>query len=206
MKQTFVSWCQKSDINGLSKIFDYENNFVKFIWLIILLVSLGVNAWIMSWSIVAYLQYEVVSLIQVFSERPTEFPAVTICDINQFTTEKGLSFVNSLIDAKCDEKCAAFNAAMNASNPEFSAEYKKLFGLNLAQISCYFHGDRNNCLNYFHWIWNYDYGNCFQFNSILNNLDTKTISVEGILNSLSIKKSKFTNVNLTKIGTLNLSG
>jgi hypothetical protein len=26
-----VSWCEKSDVNGLAKIFEYENNFVRFI-------------------------------------------------------------------------------------------------------------------------------------------------------------------------------
>ena len=54
LKDVFVSWCQKSDINGLSKIFDYENNLIRFIWTIILLTSVAITAWIMSLSIIAY--------------------------------------------------------------------------------------------------------------------------------------------------------
>ena len=68
------------------KIFEYENRFVKLLWLIVLLVSLGITAWVVSWNVLAYLDYEVVSQICVVYETPTEFPAVTFCDNNPFTT------------------------------------------------------------------------------------------------------------------------
>ena len=54
LKDVFMSWCQKSDINGLSKIFDYENSLIRFIWTIILLASIAITAWIMSLSIIDF--------------------------------------------------------------------------------------------------------------------------------------------------------
>ena len=95
IKDVFVSWCQKSDINGLSKIFDYENNLIRFIWTIILLASIAITAWIMSSSIIAYYEYSVVSQISIVYEQPTEFPSVTFCDNYQFTTVEGIEFVKS---------------------------------------------------------------------------------------------------------------
>ena len=87
IKETFILWCERSDVNGISKIFDYENSYIRFFLLVIFLVSLGVTAWILSWSIFLYLEYGVVSKIGVVYEQPTEFPAVTICDNDLFTTQ-----------------------------------------------------------------------------------------------------------------------
>ena len=89
-KETVVLWCEKSDVNGLAKIFEYKNNFVRFIWLFVLLFSLGVTAWIMSWSILEFTRHGTVSKIEMIYERPTEFPAVTFCDYQPFTTQTGL--------------------------------------------------------------------------------------------------------------------
>ena len=89
-----VSWCEKSDVNGLSKIFEYENVFVRFVLFILLLVSLGFTAWFMSWSILDYFERDIVSKIQAVYEKPTEFPAITFCDSQPFTTQQSFDFVN----------------------------------------------------------------------------------------------------------------
>ena len=90
LKETFVEFCQRTDTNAIGKIFEYENFFVKCIWLIVLLGSLSLTGWVMSWSVLAYLQYDVVSQIGVVYETSTEFPAVTFCDSNPFTTNISL--------------------------------------------------------------------------------------------------------------------
>ena len=87
LKETFIEFSQRTDINAYGKIFEYENYLVKFLWSIVLLGSLGVTAWVLSWSVLEYSQYGVVSQIGVVYENPTEFPAVTFCDNNPFTTE-----------------------------------------------------------------------------------------------------------------------
>ena len=68
---------------------------------------------------------------------------------------------------------------MHATNPSYGDENIKKLGLSFENItSCQF--DKLNCKNDLHWIWLYDYGNCFQFDSGLNftsqNIDMVKIS------------------------------
>ncbi len=100
LKETFILWCENSDVNGLSKIFKYESILIRFFLFTILLASFCMTAWIMCLSIVAYLQYGVVSQIGVIFEQPAEFPAVNFCDNEQFTTRKGLDFVKKFYDSQ----------------------------------------------------------------------------------------------------------
>ena len=46
-KSTFVKWSERILINCYRKIFEYENYFVKLFWLLILLSSLSVTAWLL---------------------------------------------------------------------------------------------------------------------------------------------------------------
>ena len=167
LEETFVQFFQRTDINAIGKIFEYENFFVKFIWLIVLLGSLSLTAWVMSWSVVAYLKYGVVSQIGVLYETPTEFPAVTFCDNNPFTTNVSLPVFSQNGGLRKN----IINGRMFASNPSYGDDNRKQLGLNFSQINNQFsYCSYNNidCKNDLHWYWSYDYGNCFQFNVGLN--------------------------------------
>ena len=80
LKETLNEFSQRTNLNCYAKIFIYNNWFVKFIWLFVLLGSASLTAWVLSWSVSAYLNYAVVSQIKVLYEMPAEFPAITICD------------------------------------------------------------------------------------------------------------------------------
>ena len=185
-KETFIEFSQRTDINAYGKIFEYENYFVKLLWLIVLLGSLGITAWILSWSVLAYLQYGVVSQIGVVYENPTEFPAVTFCDNNPFTTEYS-NFIDGIDQAGYPMNGnIPYNfrptilGKMTASNPSYGDEKRKLLGLTKSQIFltgsqgdvfpyCFY--NNQDCSDDLHWHWHYDYGNCFQFNVGLNSRD-----------------------------------
>ena len=167
LKETFLSWSERSDVNCYGKIFEYENIFVKSIWAFILLGALGATSWFVSWSILAYLDYGVVSQIGVVHEQPTEFPAVTICDNNPFTTQQGHEFVLSkLNESKNKIKKAVDLASMQAADPLYGDQNRKKLGLSLDQVKCIYNG--NDCKNDLRRIWLYQYGNCYQFNVGLN--------------------------------------
>ena len=56
---------------------------------------------------------------------------------------------------------------MHAANPAYGDENRKKLCLSINDIaSCQF--NKVDCKNDLHWIWSYDYENCFQFNSGLN--------------------------------------
>ena len=74
-------------------------------------------------------------------------------------------------------------------------------GLNLNQITCLYNDGKDCDL---HWHWQYDFGNCFQFNVGLNgtnnHIDKKMATIAGIDFGLNIKISNFTNYEISKIG------
>ena len=215
IKETFILWCEKSDVNGISKIFEYKNLFIRLFFLFVLLASLGITAWIMSWSIFAYFEYGIVSQIGVVYEQPTEFPAVTICDNDLFTTQTGQDLINELSNSSdCQNSenlnsiyCAKQLASILASDPSYGDENRKLLGLNLDQISCSYNGGMNCDL---HWHWQYDFGNCFQFNVGLdgtnNYIDKKMAQKAGIDFGLQITVYSFTNRLILKYGNYNYLG
>ena len=157
----------------------------------------------MSWNILEYMQHGKISKIEIIYERPTEFPAVTFCDNQPFTTQIARDLVNGFKANSRSETIRFFLALMNASSPSFGDEKRKQLGLNKNQITCSFFNV--DCKNDLHWIWSSFYGNCFQFNVGLNEsngfIGRKITNVEGVFNGLLIKIINFTNLNLTKIGT-----
>jgi hypothetical protein len=207
LKETFISWSTSADINCYTKIFEYENVFVRFIWLFVLLGSLGVTGWIMSWNIVSYFQYGVVSQIGLVYEQPTEFPAVTICDNDPFTTQQGLEFVNRFIGKSCSKVEDCKSPILAASDPAIDDEIRKSLGLNINQITCF---SGKECKNDLHWTWHFDYGNCFQFNVGKNlsndKIDKRTAIIEGILYPLRVIVQNFTNLNISKYSAIRNSG
>ena len=78
---------------------------------------------------------------------------------------KALAFKYNLDPSKLSELIEL--AKMTAANPLFGDENRKKLGFSINDItSCQF--NKVDCKNDLHWIWLYDYGNCFQFNSGLN--------------------------------------
>ena len=118
-------------------------------------------------------------------EAQSEFPAVTICNLNpfDFTTNKSTGdFVNQallkqnassyieLIDRinfvdEISRITDLIKAAIQSDNALTSAQVKSLgFSLETMLISCNFNGDACDASN-FTWIgFDFDYGNCYTFN------------------------------------------
>ena len=86
-KEIIFAWSQSVDINCYTKMMDYRPNYkIQFIWLIILLGSTGATFYFIAKSLIDYFGYEVVSKTNVVYEIPTQFPTVTFCDNNPFST------------------------------------------------------------------------------------------------------------------------
>jgi hypothetical protein len=167
-KETFLSWSKSVDINCYNKMLDYSGNyFVQFIWFMILLGSTGATFYLIAKSIMDYLKYEVITEINIVNKVPTEFPTVTFCDNNPFTSKmssdfiKNISITNQLDSTESLIKLAKYYAASKLIDDET----RKLFKTWSNQI-CYF--KETECSNDLHWYWSFDYGNCYRFNSSLN--------------------------------------
>ena len=193
LKETFVEFSQRTDLNVYGKLFAYENLLVKLVWLIALIGSFGLTAWVVRLNVLSYLDYDVVSQIGIVYEAPTEFPAVTFCDNNPFT----VNFPDNInIKDLTNKNDLKYGAIMAASDPAYVDENRKLLGLNISQITdiglgqdyiigdfAYCRYNNTDCSSDLHWYWHYDYGNCFQLNVGLNSsnlpIDLKEANREG---------------------------
>ena len=88
IKSVFLEWSQSVTYHCFPKIFKEKTRFfMRFIWTLIFLTFSGLTCYILINNVISYYQFNVVSTIQVVSERESVFPAVTICNSNPFTTK-----------------------------------------------------------------------------------------------------------------------
>jgi hypothetical protein len=185
LKEEVLEFCARTDINAFTKVFEYKNPFAKLAWLVFLFGALAFTGWVMSTGVLDFLQWPVQSQIGVYFENPTEFPAVTFCDVNPFTTKESQTVYKNFTDqygktlTKTNEtisvlKSPGFDILLMAAS-SYSDDYKKKLGLDITKLkdnhsSTFAFCKYNNteCVNDLHWYWDYEYGNCFQFNSGLN--------------------------------------
>ena len=120
-----------------------------------------------------YFDHEVVSQIRVVYEKPVEFPAVTICNNNPFTTKEAREiflqnyYVPMYKDIISWPHALKLFKMLASETESLSDETRKSFGLNMDNIQkCTYGGVE--CKNDLHWYWSFDFGNCFQFNVGLN--------------------------------------
>ena len=77
-----------SDIPLFSQNIQGEDSiFHEIIWTLIFITFSGLTCYILINNVISYYQFNVVSTIQVVSERESVFPAMTICNSNPFTTK-----------------------------------------------------------------------------------------------------------------------
>jgi hypothetical protein len=172
-KETFFSWSKSVDINCYTKMLDYGGNyFVQFIWLMILLGSTGATFYLIAYSIIGYLKYEVTSQIRIVNELPTQFPTVTFCDNNPFSTLYAEEFMDDIyLNLNEPDSDILFNLAKyHASSKLITNDDRQTF-ITPIYNGCTF--KKRDCSNDLHWYWSYEYGNCYQFNSGYNMSDDK---------------------------------
>jgi hypothetical protein len=193
-KEIFFKWSHNVDINCYQKMLHYGPNNIKiqFIWLFILLGSTGATFYFISKSLIDYLNYEVVSQTNVIYELPTQFPTITFCDNNPFSTFESQSFIEKIAftnKVSTNSSYAFSLSQLIASSLLVSDAERKSFGLDINQIfQCTFLN--YNCKNDLHWYWTWEYGNCWQFNSGFNlmneKIDLKNSYNTGSISGLSI--------------------
>ena len=77
-------FASKSTLHGLHFLFGKRPTLQRTIWLLLLLVMSGLFVWQTSILIISFFEYKVSSRIKIISERHSVFPAVTICNFNQY--------------------------------------------------------------------------------------------------------------------------
>ena len=168
LKKVFLNWSRHVDINGYNKIFEYKNNLsVQLIWILILLMSTGATFWIISKNIMAYLNYDMSSQIDIINEMPAIFPTITICSNDPFTSKYAEKLYDNVLNQTGFKLASKYIVDTNLNNlvlmqvstPSFGDENRKRLGFDRSIIfSCKF--KKKHCENDMRWYWSYTYGNC----------------------------------------------
>ena len=133
--------------------------------------------------------------MQIIDDTPAEFPTVSICDSNPYTTLQAQFLINSLMQYLTNDKTGQklklsqlgfYNYYLLQNNtyihpsydinqlasaytldPNFSNSQRKALGWDLSQTmtSCTFNGIKCDFNNDFQWYFSPQYGNCYHFNA-----------------------------------------
>ena len=169
---------ESSVIHGIPKIFKSNRVIIKLVWLLCLFVAISCCLYAMSSNINEYLSYDVSTNIKIITESKTEFPTVTVCNINPLTTTDGLELMQYIANKYFDPNSIKtaeqltknleelnYGARLFAFQPEYSDEKRKNLGFNLSEslTFCIFNQEKCSIAD-FEWYYDMSHGNCFRFN------------------------------------------
>jgi len=162
-------------------------------------------------NIQTFYKYETTTNIEDVTEEPTQFPTITICNQNIFTTDAAILAISNTINSL--NKTNIFNMSMvsNLKLDKFHSDIQTLLTTTLNKIlnaqnetqqkslghliddfliECYFDNTACNSATDFIWYFDQTYGNCFRYNSGGNRTTLKESSEDGFLN-LGLKLTLF---------------
>jgi hypothetical protein len=163
-----------STSHGLPSIFRTRKIILKIMWLCCFLAS---SAWCIV-SIIAgineYLTYPTYKSTRIVKEVPTQFPAITICNLKTVNKTRSYSYIREINEVNFRPDMMPFEYIIGEqykmrtkinNNKFLTEESKKKIGFELKDmlISCYF--NYQSCdTNDFKYLYDPLYGNCYTFN------------------------------------------
>ncbi|RNA38831.1 amiloride-sensitive sodium channel subunit gamma-like [Brachionus plicatilis] len=143
--------------HGFPNIIRSEKWPFKILWILSTLVSIGLCSLLIIQSILLYFSYEVTTKIRVISEFKSEFPTITVCNINFFTTQLITDTFGSDFNSTPDD--FFFDLGFRDKIPKnldlklFGDSKEKLiktakesiYSINMSQIKYFYHPEHGNC-------------------------------------------------------------
>ncbi|RMZ93689.1 acid-sensing ion channel 1 isoform X2, partial [Brachionus plicatilis] len=161
-----------STSHGIPNIIRSSHISLKVLWTCFTVLSAGACAYLITEAIITYFKYEVTTKTRVIYEYKPFFPTVTICNVNQFTSNLSENFIKNheriLLSDNPLERSAETKANILSKSPEFE-KWKNLYGDPLEKliVNCEFNLEKCNTTNFKFFLHPF-YGNCYQFNSGYN--------------------------------------
>lgn len=180
---TIVDTGLDTTVHGVVPLIKREHPFIRLMWFVFLLASAVVCVYLIVLSILTYFEYETVTKTDQVYLLSTEFPAVTVCNINPFMTNSSVEFIDQLFyknhiwnstnpnDYFANISANAFGvykyfASTNALDPKRTDAFRKSLGHQMDEMlfSCSYNFQSCSPSD-FYWFYDIQYGNCFTFNS-----------------------------------------
>lgn len=174
IKQIVKEWCEVASTNGLPFIAKSKYLFITIMWILALATSAAICSYLVYSTVFDYLSYPTTTSVRLVQEVPAQFPAISFCNLNRF----------NLADETVKQTFDTFakNAVINPESVEVSIRSivksikSYMFNMNNTQkmnlgykiedmlLFCLY--DLTVCnASDFEWFYNFEYGNCFRFNS-----------------------------------------
>ena len=164
-----------------------KNNLAKLMWILFSIASASLCALFIYRTITDYLSYEVVTKTDVKYETRLTFPIVTICNLNIFTTNYSREILSKKYDSYYPHiGVLDLSLVDTVKIIKSNDSYRYLIGKRLENFitECKFSKSACDLSRDFEYYYDYNYGNCFRFNSgkDMNGSETKlkTVSKNGI--------------------------
>jgi len=187
---------------GLVKILHNQYKTVQIMWIVTLVCSSTLCFFLITNNVLNFLKFDVNTKTRKITQIPMLFPTITICNKNMFQTSYALDHIKKIIlknnltnifsasnqnitDDEIQE--ILFLSASYTLSSNFTDEMRKNLSLPLSTIlrSCKY--DDQPCgVEDFFWKYNRYLGNCFIFNSGINETILKETKQIGKRNGLSL--------------------
>ena len=179
IKKILIDIVLSSTSHGLPNIFKSNRLLLKIMWTFFLLVSLSYCSFSIIKSINSYYSWEYVTNIDIIQEVPTEFPAISICNLNIYVTDYAKSLLNQILlqVANISRRNTINESYLNSlrtkylfhfisMSDNFTDENRRNFSLPLKDflIDCNF-GISKCSADEFDWYYSMHHGNCYTFNN-----------------------------------------
>lgn len=188
IKSIIVDTLAGSTAHALPRVFQDKPIYLKVIWLMLFFLFFGVSTYVIVKNLISYFQYQVSVSVSYATESPTNFPAISICNLNPFYAPRAQSYINSVLNSynmtrfsnltsiKQNETAFSLDATVlstiltaAASDQNLSSSARKQLGFDIDTmlVSCWFNGVQCSSSD-FYWFQSYKYGNCYMFNGGVN--------------------------------------
>lgn len=179
IKEKFLEWCSFSTTHGIPNLSRANTKTTKLLWLICLIASSAYCFYSIVSIFMSYFAYSVIINIEVVEKAPVDFPAVTICNLNpldrrysqtyidNILAKHNLTYTNNLSQLDINPNTIKYLIKSNiAADSNLTIKQKREFGfeIHFMLLTCFYNDKPCNSSDFI-WRFDFDYGNCFTFNS-----------------------------------------
>lgn len=209
LKESLCRLIGSSTFHGVPQMIKTNYKMLKIIWMVFFVASASVCSYMVVKSIKQYFEFGVNTRYEIIAKTPMLFPSVTICNVNFLVTNYSIDFFeNFLVETNSengfyDSYMRLKNSTANESDINWmggakflamirafgrslnDTDRKKLgYELETMMMDCWF--DNRKCSkDDFEWFYDFNYGNCYRFNTGLRT-PLKYTTMPGWRNGLDV--------------------
>ncbi|CAF0708691.1 unnamed protein product [Brachionus calyciflorus] len=179
LKERFIEWCNYSTTHGIPNIARSDSKTVKLIWFVCLSAGSVYCFYSIVTILISFLSFGVLINIEVVEKAPIEFPAVTVCNLNPLDRRYSQSYIDEVLSKhnishvkdtnRIDINPHTVKYLIKANilaDKNLTWQQIRQFGfeIDFMLLTCFYNDKPCNASD-FVWVYDFDFGNCFTFNS-----------------------------------------